>query len=231
MVGQRILEWYDEANRREFPWRHTTEPFHILVSEMLLHQTFARKVVPVYRALVERYPTPMHFSRARTKTVREMIRPLGFLYRADRLKAIGKKLVDDFSGAVPRDERGLLSLPGVGPYTANAVRCFGFEEQVPIVDTNVLRVYRRAFSTAPHSTGLGPDKASVEVAKEALPEGRARAYNYAILDFAALVCTHYNPGCASCPLLEACDYGQETFRSDAETLRAAEPKADYNPSS
>lgn len=224
------MRWY-ETNRRDFPWRQTTDPFRILVSEMLLHQTFARKVVPVYQALVEKYPTPAHFSRARSKTIRGIIQPLGFLYRADRLKAIGKKLVDDFDGAVPREEQDLLSLPGVGPYTASAVRCFGFEEQVPIIDTNVLRVYRRVFSTAPHSTKLGPDKASVEVAKEALPKARARDYNYAILDFAALVCTHYNPTCASCPLLEVCDYGQETLGGTAETLHAAEPKADYNPSS
>lgn len=211
-VTQGLLAWY-EANRRDFfPWRRAGSTFHVLVSEMLLHQTFARKVVPVYLSLVERYPTPEEFAEADVEEVRDVMRPLGFLYRADRLKAIGQKVRDDFGGEVPEDEGSLLSLPGVGPYTASAVRCFGFGEPVPIVDTNVLRVYRRVFSTAEHSTLRGPDKATVAVARETLPEDRAREYNYAVLDFAALVCTHYNPKCDGCPLLEACDYGRERTR-------------------
>ena len=155
-------------------------------------------------------------ARADVEEVRDIIRPLGFLYRADRLKAIGEKLVRDFGGTVPRGEKDLLSLPGVGPYTANAVRAFAFGEPVAIVDTNVLRVYRRVFSTGPHSTLRGPDKATVEVAKVALPEERARDYNYAMLDFAALQCTHYSPKCHSCPLLEACDHGASRLRDSGQ---------------
>lgn len=210
IVRRRILAWYQTNRRDHFPWRkQPVDPFHTLVVEMLVHQTFARKIVPVYLTLIERYPTPEHLANAQVEEIRDIIRPLGFLYRADRLKAIGEKLVGDFGGKVPKGEKDLLSLPGVGPYTTNAVRSFGFGEPVPIVDTNVLRIYRRVFSTGQHSTLRGPDKATVEIAKKALPEDKARDYNYAMLDFAALQCTHYNPKCASCPLLRVCDYGQE----------------------
>lgn len=208
-VTQGVLSWYGTNARDYFPWRkQPTDPFHTLVFEMLVHQTFARKIVPVYLTLVERYPTPGHLARADVEEIRDVIRPLGFLYRADRLKAIGERLVNDFAGEVPGGEKDLLSLPGVGPYTTNAVRAFGFGEPVAIVDTNVLRVYRRVFSTRPHSTLRGPDKATVAIAEEALPQDRARDYNYAMLDFAALQCTHYNPKCTSCPLLGVCDHGQ-----------------------
>src|SRR5437763_789419 len=111
-----ILEWY-EANRRDFPWREARDPFHTLVAEMLVHQTFARKIVPVYIALVEKYPTPEYLAKAPAEDIRGIIRPLGFLYRAERLKAISQRLIRDFGSTVPRSEKELLSLPGVGPYT------------------------------------------------------------------------------------------------------------------
>ena len=207
-IRRGILGWYGQNARDYFPWRQEpVDPFHTLVFEMLVHQTFARKIVPVYLTLVERYPTPESMAMADVEEVRDIIRPLGFLYRADRLKAIGERLASDFGGTVPSAEKDLLSLAGVGPYTASAVRAFGFGEPVAIVDTNVLRIYRRVFSTGPHTTLRGPDKPTVEIAKEALPEDRARDYNYALLDFAALQCTHYNPKCASCPLLQVCDFG------------------------
>lgn len=209
-VRRGVLEWYATHARDYFPWRQRpVDPFKTLVFEMLVHQTFARKIVPVYLTLTERYPTPQHLAEADVEQVRDIIRPLGFLYRADRLKAIGERLVGEFGSEVPRSEKDLLSLPGVGPYTASAVRAFGFGEPVHIVDTNVLRIYRRVFSTGPHSTLRGPDKATVAIAREALPADRARDYNYAMLDFAALQCTHYNPKCASCPLLGVCDYGRD----------------------
>jgi A/G-specific adenine glycosylase len=206
-IRRGILSWYGE-HHREFPWREAKTPYDVLIAELLLHQTFARKVVPVYLQLVASYPSPAHLSGANPEDILDIIRPLGFLYRAGRLVDLGKVLVRDYSGVVPWDERQLLSLPGVGPYTANAVLCFAFGKPVAIVDTNVLRVYRRIFSTAEHTTGLGPDKASVEVARAVLPQGHARDFNYAILDFAALVCTHYSPKCTACPLLKICNYGQ-----------------------
>ncbi len=214
-VRSRVLDWYQENARDYFPWRQQpVDPFHTLVFEMLVHQTFARKIVPVYLALVERYPTPESMARADVEEVRDTIRSLGFLYRADRLKAIGEKLVSNYGGTVPEGEQDLLSLPGVGPYTASAVQAFGFGKPVAIVDTNVLRIYRRVFSTGPHTTLRGPDKATVAVAKETLPKDRARDYNYALLDFAALQCTHYKPKCASCPLFNVCDYGKHHVEKD-----------------
>lgn len=204
-----LIRWYQQ-NGRDFPWRKAHDPFNILIAELLLHQTFARKVVPVYLNIISTYPTPEALSRATVKDVQNIIRPLGFLYRAELMIAMSNTLVKDFKGVVPNDEKKLLSLQGVGTYTANAVLCFGFGHNVPIIDTNVLRIYRRLFSTSFHSTKLGPDKQSVNIANAILPIDRARDYNLALLDFAALVCTHYNPKCITCPLLSLCDYGKLT---------------------
>jgi len=199
------MKWA-EGNLREFPWRETTDPYKVCVAEIMLHQTFARKVAPIYEAVVRRYPDVVALSRARLPTLTKMLYPLGLIYRARTIKEMAKAVVKDHEGAFPTYKKGLLSLPGVGEYTASAILCFAYGEQVPIIDANVVRVYARFLGLGLRLPRSSPSKEILEVAANALPKGRAREFNYALLDFASVVCSHYNPKHADCPVVTKCKY-------------------------
>ena len=138
--------------------------------------------------------------------MRRIIYPLGFLYRAERLKEIAIAVVNKHGGQMPPDKHNLLSLPGVGEYTSSAVMCFAYGEQIPIIDVNVVRLYSRYFGLARKLPSSAPNNRMREMAILALPRKKAREYNYAVLDFAAMVCRHYNPDCLECLIRRGCQY-------------------------
>jgi len=169
----------------------------------MLQQTYAEKVVPVYEAFIERYPSISALSRARVEALRRFIYPLGLLYRAERLRNMARTVMAEYGGTMPNSQVGLLSLPGVGRYIASAVMCFAYGKECSIIDVNVIRVLSRYFALE----GTGYSALSSQVAKlaaEILPYGRARQFNYALLDFAHLVCSFHNPRCAKCTLRNNC---------------------------
>lgn len=200
-----ILTWF-RHNKREFPWRQTDDPYQIYVAEVMLRQTFADKVVPVYNTFIEKYPNVNILSKADPDEVRELIYPLGLLYRADQLVEFANKLVSKHNGKFPKSRERLEELPGIGPYTSSAILCFAFGKTEAIIDTNVLRIYRRFFGIGEHSTQRGPDKETIETARDIVPTKNSGKFNLALLDFAALVCTHYSPKCGNCPIAEKCVY-------------------------
>lgn len=199
-----ILEWYREFGR-EFPWRTAGDPFKVLVAEVMLQQTFAAKVVPVYIEFFNFYPSPERVSRARVNNIEKIIRPLGLLYRAQLLKDISRTLVREFDGHVPKEEGALMSLPGVGRYMASAVRSFGFDEWAPVLDANVIRILWRVFAVQQVEQPKSANKMLWSVAEFIAPEGSTRDYNFGLLDFGSVVCTFYNPRCDSCVLNKICN--------------------------
>lgn len=201
---RRAISKWGAGNLRRFPWRRTRSPFRVCVAEILLQQTFARKVVPVYTALTTRYPTPLHLSRARLTTLRRMISPLGLLYRAKTLREFARTIETHHKGRVPRDKALLLALPGVGAYTAAAVRVFAFGERDVVIDTNVVRVLSRYFGLGSKLPSSVPTPAVVRAAGLILPRTGTREFNYGLLDFGASVCSHYRPSCTSCILSRTC---------------------------
>ncbi len=201
----KLLAW-SEVNSRTFPWRRAKDPYKICVAEIMLHQTFARKVVPVYKNFLKRYPDIKRLSRAKVSYIEKLIHPLGLIYRARLFKELAKYILKEFNGRFPSNKDALLSIPGVGEYTASAILCFAYEKQVPIIDANVIRVYSRYFGLNTKLPNSAPSKQMLEIATKALPKGKARDFNYALLDFAAIVCTHYNPKCATCPVRRKCLY-------------------------
>lgn len=200
-----MRRWH-RTNAREFPWRETRDPYAVLVAELMLHQTFARKVVPVYRKFLESYPTVSALAGADPQRVERLMMPLGLQRRGRRIVALAQVLVREHGGQVPGDEDGLLALPGVGPYTAGAVLAFAYERRAAIPDTNVIRLLRRFFGLGPPDA-RPPSSISAAMRRAALdlvPRRKPRDYNYALLDFASLVCTHYRPRCTSCPVRARC---------------------------
>jgi len=203
-----LLEWF-EREHRDFPWRLRSDPFAILIAEKLLQQTAARApVVTAYEQVLQRYPSPHDLAAADVNDLEEIVRPLGFTYRARELISLAQVLVERHEGHVPNTLSALLALPGVGDYVARAVLSFGFGEDVAIVDTNVARFLYRLYCL-PGKLPSNParKKSLIAMAQTLLPPGKAKSWNLAVLDVCALICKPLKPLCPSCPVQRFCAYG------------------------
>lgn len=213
-----LLDWY-AANRRDFPWRNTKNPFEVLLAEKLLQQTKVRDiVVSIYQDLLAKYPTPQALMNADEEQLREIIQPLGLTYRASEIRQMAAEIVELHDGEVPSNLKRLLKLTGVGDYCARAVLSFAYHQDVPIVDTNIARFLHRL-------CGLGellPANPARKIylrslARQLLPENETRDFNLAMLDLCAAVCIFQNPKCYACPLQEFCSFVQDNVSSQARS--------------
>lgn len=195
--GHELLGWW-EAERRDLPWRATRDPWAVLVSELMLQQTQVARVEPRWHRFLERFPTPAACAAAGAGAVVEEWAGLGYNRRAINLHRCAVAVVDDHGGRLPHDLDALLLLPGIGPYTARAVLAFAFECDVAVVDTNVGRILARTAGRA-----LGAREAQ-ERADSLVPAGEGWAWNQAMLDLGATVCSKRSPGCERCPVSESC---------------------------
>jgi A/G-specific adenine glycosylase len=192
-----LLSWSDRT-RRDLPWRQTRDPWAVLVSELMLQQTQVSRVVPKYGAFLERFPTVAECAAAPVGAVVTLWAGLGYNRRAVNLHRAAVAVVTDHGGVVPADRAALEALPGIGPYTARAVLAFAFEIDAGVLDTNAARVLARWAGTP-----LG--RADAQRRADALvPPGRAWAWNQAMLDLGATVCTGRAPACAACPVAGHC---------------------------
>jgi A/G-specific adenine glycosylase len=189
-----VLAW-GEAARRDLPWRRTRDPWAVLVSELMLAQTQVVRVVPKWEAFLARWPDPPSCARAPLADVIAAWAGLGYNRRAVWLHQSAVIISERHAGRVPSDLTGLTSLPGVGAYTARAVLAFSFEQSVGVVDTNAARVLARAVT----GRTLSAAEAQLE-ADRLVPAGQAWAWNQAMLDLGAALCTSRRPACGDCPL-------------------------------
>jgi len=201
----RLSRWASN-NLRALPWRKATDAYHILLAEVLLQKTTAAQASDAYLKLVERYPTPETLARADPRTLTRIIAPIGLPNRADRLRAIAKTIVRGYHGFVPRNRKELAALPGVGPYIAAAVACFAFGEAVPLVDSNILRIFKRFFGLTSKASRPRDDPAMWRFAAELVPKQGPGKYHKALVDLGALVCTHHKPKCDICPVRARCAF-------------------------
>jgi A/G-specific adenine glycosylase len=199
----RLLAWY-RANGRDLPWRRTDDPYHILVSEVMLQQTQVDRVVPKYHEWLEKYPSLTHLAKARVQDVARTWRPLGYNIRPQRLHAIARESVLRYGGTLPSDEETLRSFKGIGAYTAGAIRSFAFRQRAAIVDTNVARVLFRVF-VATGDVKSHTTKRHLWVLSEALvPRKHVFDFNQGLMDLGATVCTPRRPDCGACPVRKLC---------------------------
>jgi A/G-specific adenine glycosylase len=202
---QEVLDWYART-ARDLPWRRPgTPPWAVLISEVMLQQTPVTRVLPAYSSWLSRWPTPDALAAESPGEAVRAWGKLGYPRRALRLHACATTLVARFGGEVPASVDDLLTLPGVGAYTARAVAAFAFGQRQPVVDTNVRRVVARAVGgqgeAGPPATTR--DLAAVEALLPAEPAAAARV-SVALMELGALVCTARTPRCAECPLRLSC---------------------------
>lgn len=207
-----LLQWY-RRGRRRFPWRDgKRNAYQILIAELMLRKTDASKVAQLYDRFVTRHPDPRTLAKADENELRREIRILGIADRARLLPLMARRLVSDHDGRVPGDVGDLDRLPGVGLYTANAVLCFAYGRDTPLVDTNVIRVLSRVFSIRSEKRRARDDPRLWQFAAGLVPKGEAVSFNRALLDHAATICTSRNPRCLDCPLAGVCDFYSRSAR-------------------
>lgn len=204
---RRLLRWF-LRHGRNLPWRRTRDPYHVIVSEFMLQQTQVSRVEGYYRRFLERYPSVEALADAPAAMVRESWEGLGYYRRAANLHRLAQEVMREHGGIIPADPALLVRLPGVGRYTAGAVASFAYERATPAVDTNVARVLRRAFH--PRLSRPGAERRLWETAAAIVPRHgkRAWAFNQAIMELGALICTARVARCEACPVRSACATGR-----------------------
>jgi A/G-specific adenine glycosylase len=211
-----ILRWYQKHKREHLPWRHTRDPYKILVSEVMLQQTQVDRVIVKYEEFLRLFPTVYDLAKAPASQVIMAWQGLGYNRRALFLQKTAKTVVETYQGIFPEDLITLKTLPGVGDYTARAILSFAFEKPFPMMDTNHRRFYNRVF--------FGIKKMSDDVllkkAEEVILEKNAYDWNQALMDFGSLICTTKNPKCESCPLSSIC---KAAFKVKAEKKIRTKP--------
>jgi A/G-specific adenine glycosylase len=200
---RRLLDWYRKCGR-DLPWRRTTDPYHILVSEVMLQQTQVDRVLPKYEEWLRRFPSLEVLARAPDDDVVRVWYPLGYNVRPRRLQAIARETVARYGGALPSDEPALRAFKGVGPYTAGAIRSFAFRQRAAIVDTNIARVLFRVFVAAGDPKSHAMKRHLWEVSRAVLPRRQVFDFNQALMDLGATVCVARTPKCEACPLPPVC---------------------------
>lgn len=198
----RLSEWF-RTNSRDFQWRHAHSPYKILIAEILLQKTNSRMVGEVYESFINQYPTPYDVKKSSVEEIREIISPLGLIYRAERLHVICNAIVDDFGGNVPNNLSELMGFKGIGRYAASAILIFGFKRSLALVDSNIIRILSRVFNIESRNLRPHTDLTLWEAAQTLVPFGDAANYNLALLDFSALIC-QLKPNCIICPLIDIC---------------------------
>lgn len=205
---RRLLAWY-RRHGRALPWRTTGDPYHILVSEVMLQQTQVDRVLPKYHEWLEKYPSLGALAAAPDEEVVRTWYPLGYNIRPRRLQTIAREAVARYDSRLPDDEATLRSFKGIGAYTAGALLSFAFGQRAAILDTNVARVLFRVF------VGTGDPKSHAmvrqlwDLSRAMLPRRDVFDFNQALMDLGAMVCVARKPRCLVCPMREMCQSREE----------------------
>jgi len=203
-IQAKLLQWY-KKNRRDLPWRRTKDPYAIWVSEIMLQQTQVSTVIPYYIRFLKTFPTVRHLAKADLAKVLKVWEGLGYYSRARNLHRASLIVSNHFHGKIPDQLNDLLTLPGIGRYTAGAILSIAFNEEAPILDGNVKRVFSRLYAIADP-----PAKAKSEVrlwhlSESLIPKGEASSFNQGLMDLGATTCTPKEPRCSECPLPDLCN--------------------------
>jgi A/G-specific adenine glycosylase len=201
--SSKILDWYHE-NKRSLPWRESTDPYKIWLSEIILQQTRVAQGTPYYLSFVENFPTVYDLANANEEQVLKLWQGLGYYSRARNLHAAAKMVVDQYDGKFPDNYKKLLTLKGVGDYTASAISSICFNEAQAVVDGNVYRVLSRYYGIDTPINSTEGIKYFKSLALKVMDPANIRDYNQGIMEFGAIQCSPKKPLCLLCPLNDSC---------------------------
>ncbi|MBQ5664813.1 MAG: A/G-specific adenine glycosylase, partial [Akkermansia sp.] len=202
-IAQALVDWFT-ANGRDYPWRHTTDPWAILVSEIMLQQTTIPTVLGRYGAWMQQFPTPAHLAAASEEEALRSWEGLGYYRRVRALQAAARAIVQQHGGRFPTEESGIRALPGIGDYTVGALLSFAYNRPAPLVDANVSRVFARLFNDPTPVDSPAGRKLHWKWAACLVHPTNPRAYNSALMELGQTICTNGTPDCLLCPLRTWC---------------------------
>ncbi len=223
-IQQVLRDWFAE-NARDLPWRRARDSYAIWVSEIMLQQTRVPTTIPYYERFLRRFPTVQHLARARLDTVLKWWEGLGYYSRARNLHRAAQEIVLRFNGQIPETKDDLLTLPGIGRYTAGAIASIAFGRREPLVDGNVERVLCRVFRIQGNPKDASTRKKLWAIAEELLPRSHVGQFNQALMELGSEVCMPRNPRCEECPLKQLCEAKRhgEQDRLPTRTVRKPPP--------
>lgn len=198
-----LTHWY-LRNKRNLPWRHTSDPYFIWMSEIMLQQTRVAQGLPYFLSFTEAFPTVFDLASADEEHVLKLWQGLGYYSRARNLHATAKFIATERNGIFPDNYSSLLKLRGIGEYTAAAIASFCFNEKVPVVDGNVFRVLSRIFGIESDIAAPGAKTEFSAVAAELMAASDPALFNQSIMEFGALQCVPKSPNCGVCPFNDGC---------------------------
>ena len=219
-IAVALLKWGSDT-LRDLPWRRTRNPWHVLVSEVMLQQTSVARVLPKFEAFIDEFPTPHDLASAPLGDALRLWSGLGYPRRCRNLREAARVLHEEFNGEFPESVDVLLTLPGVGQYTSRAVLAFAFEHDVAVVDTNVSRVLSRLEGRALKAKELQV------LADSFVPQGLGWEWNQVMMDFGARHCTARQPQCAQCPLRQLCVWKGEGVDPAPASAGASKPQGRF----
>jgi A/G-specific adenine glycosylase len=202
-IATRLLQWWDEGHA-DLPWRKRSEPYAIWVAEIMLQQTQITTVIPYYLRWMERFPTVHDLAAAELDEVLKMWEGLGYYSRARNLHAAAQTVVEEYAGKLPQTAQELQKLKGIGPYTAGAVASIAFEQPVPILDGNVIRVLSRLYDIAGDVTETETKRQLWQLAESLVPQERPGEFNQALMELGQRICVPTTPKCHRCPVAMHC---------------------------
>lgn len=198
-----IMDWYRQ-NKRDLPWRHTSDPYKIWLSEIILQQTKVEQGLSYYHKFIETYPKIEDLAEASEQDILNLWQGLGYYSRARNLHFTAKKIQNEYNGVFPFTYIEIITLKGIGSYTAAAIASFAFKEPVAVVDGNVYRLLSRVFDIDIAIDSTQGKKQFFELAQSLIDKKEPDIFNQAIMEFGALQCTPTNPNCEICPLNSIC---------------------------
>lgn len=201
--SKNVVRWY-QSNKRDLPWRRSTDPYKIWLSEIMLQQTRVSQAEPYYKEVVRKYPTIFRLAAAKEQEILRLWQGLGYYSRARNMLKCAQKVVKDYKGKFPHNVLELKKLSGIGDYTAAAIASIAFHERVAVVDGNVYRVLARVFGRTEDIALPSGRKFFQELANAVIANADPGTYNQAIMEFGALQCTPKAPDCSGCPMRSGC---------------------------
>lgn len=200
---EHILQWHKTIDRN-LPWKESRDPYKIWVSEIVLQQTRVAQGIKYFYRILEKFPTVEALAVAHEDELMRQWKGLGYYSRARNMHKTAKIIVDTYAGQFPKSHKEILSLPGIGPYTAAAIASFAYDLPYAVLDGNVFRVLSRVYGIFTPINSTAGKKEFSQLAQELLSQDHSADYNQAIMDFGALCCKPQNPNCEQCPMVTYC---------------------------